>query len=195
MNVSVLKRHPIAFCSSLRITNWRFPFDDFLNQPLRMDRYLSVFEDEIREAIENEEDTIDQAIVLSGLEIESSSTENLNIHGYHKNAEIFNELAVYGSDATHIKKIFEEKSDYNKLIHPKKTIRVGEIIWAARKEMARTVEDFLSRRTRHLLLDAKTSIEMAPVVAKWMAKELKKEKSWEKTQISNYEKLAKNYIP
>ena len=64
MNVSVLKRHPIAFCSSLRITNWRFPFDDFLNQPLRMDRYLSVFEDEIREAIENEEDTIDQAILL-----------------------------------------------------------------------------------------------------------------------------------
>jgi glycerol-3-phosphate dehydrogenase len=141
------------------------------------------------------EDTIDQAIILAGLDAEPSATENLNIHGYHKNAEIYNDLSFYGSDATLIKKIFEEKSDYNQLIHPTKISRVGEIIWAVRQEMARTVEDFLSRRTRHLLLDAKTSIEMAPVVAKWMAKELNKGKSWQKTQILDYEKIAQNYIP
>lgn len=141
------------------------------------------------------EDTIDQAIFLAELDFEPSATENLNIHGYHKNPEIFNELSVYGSDASLINKIFEEKSDYNQYIHPEKKSRVGEIIWAVRHEMARTVEDFLSRRTRHLLLDAKTSIEMAPVVAEYMAKELKKGKSWKKSQIAEYEKIAQNYIP
>jgi glycerol-3-phosphate dehydrogenase len=141
------------------------------------------------------EDTIDQAIILAGLEFESSSTENLNIHGYHKNADIFNELSVYGSDASLIQKIIEEKPDYQQLIHPTKKSRIGEIIWAVRQEMARKVEDFLARRTRHLLLDANTSIEMAPVVAKWMAKELNRGKSWQKSQISEYEKMAQNYFP
>jgi glycerol-3-phosphate dehydrogenase len=141
------------------------------------------------------EDTIDQAIMLAGLEHKPSATENLNIHGYHKNAEIFEILALYGSDAPLIKKVCEEKKDYNELLHPDKINRVGEVIWSVRHEMARTVEDFLSRRTRNLLLDAKTSIEMAPVVAKWMAKELKRGKSWQKRQIDEFTTIAHNYIP
>ena len=104
-------------------------------------------------------------------------------------------MSVYGSDASHIQKIFKENPDYFHLIHSTKKSRVGEIIWAVRQEMARTVEDFLSRRTRHLLLDARTSIEMAPIVAKWMAKELNMGISWQKSQIAEYEKLAQNYIP
>ena len=141
------------------------------------------------------EDTIDQAIILAGLDPKPSATENLNIHGYHKNPEIFDQLSLYGSDAPLIKKGFVENKAYAQLIHPNKKNYVGEIIWAVRQEMARTVEDFLSRRTRNLLLDAKTSIDMAPVVAEWMAKELKRSKSWQKSQIEQYKKLAENYIP
>ncbi|PKP32164.1 MAG: hypothetical protein CVT99_06760 [Bacteroidetes bacterium HGW-Bacteroidetes-16] len=48
--------------------------------------------------------------------------------------------------------------------------------------MARTVEDFLSRRTRLLILDARASIEVAPVVAKMMAKELNQNRKWVKVQ-------------
>jgi glycerol-3-phosphate dehydrogenase len=141
------------------------------------------------------EDTVDQAIILAGLDHKSSATENLNIHGYHKNAEIFENLSLYGSDAPLIRKVFEEKNVYNQLIYPEKKNRIGEIIWSVRNEMARTVEDFLSRRTRNLLLDARASIEMAPVVAEWMAKELKNDGSWQKSQVAEYEQLAKNYIP
>ena len=141
------------------------------------------------------EDTIDNAIVLGALDFKPSSTQNLNIHGYHKNPEIFNELSDYGSDASEIKKLYEEKKEYAQLIHPDKATRIGEVIWAVRNEMARTVEDFLSRRTRHLLLDVRTSIEMAPVVANWMAKELKKGISWKRLQISEYIKIANNYLP
>jgi hypothetical protein len=64
MNVLVMIRHPAAFCSSLRKKNWKFNFNHFLNQPLLMERYLSVFEKDIREFAENEKDIIDQAILL-----------------------------------------------------------------------------------------------------------------------------------
>lgn len=141
------------------------------------------------------EDTIDQAIVLAELDERPSATKNLNIHGYHKNSDIFDQLSVYGSDAVEIKKLIDEKPDYAQTIHPGSDTTVGEIIWAVRHEMARTVEDFLSRRTRNLLLDAKTSIEMAPIVADWMARELRKDRKWQKSQVESYQQLADNYLP
>lgn len=64
MNVLVMIRHPAAFCSSLKIKNWKFDFNNFLDQPLLMDKYLSVFEKEICEYAKNEKDIIDQAILL-----------------------------------------------------------------------------------------------------------------------------------
>ncbi len=141
------------------------------------------------------EDTIDQAIVLAGLEERPSATKNLNIHGYHKNSEIFDQLSDYGSDAVEIKKLIDEKPNYAQAIHPRSHTIVGEIIWAVRHEMARTVEDFLSRRTRNLLLDAKASIEMAPIVANWMARELNRDRNWQKSQVESYQQLANNYLP
>ena len=141
------------------------------------------------------EDTIDQAIVLAELDERPSATKNLNIHGYHKNSDIFDQLSDYGSDAIEIKKLIDEKPDYAQTIHPGSHTTVGEIIWAVRHEMARTVEDFLARRTRNLLLDAKTSIEMAPIVADWMARELNRDRKWQKSQVESYQQLADNYLP
>ena len=81
----------------------------------------------------------------------------------------------------------------NDFLHPKFKIREGEAIWSVRNEMARTVEDFLARRTRTLFLDVKASIEMAPKVAKLMASELKKDNNWIKEQIESFHKIAKGY--
>jgi hypothetical protein len=64
MNVLVMIRHPAAFCSSLKIKNWKFDFNEFLDQPLLMSRHLGKFEKEIREYVENEKDIIHQAILL-----------------------------------------------------------------------------------------------------------------------------------
>ena len=68
------------------------------------------------------------------------------------------------------------------------------MIWAVREEMARTVEDFLARRCRWLLLDARSSIEAAPVVAKLMGEELNYRRRWQREQIQDYTELAKGYI-
>jgi glycerol-3-phosphate dehydrogenase len=70
----------------------------------------------------------------------------------------------------------------------------AEVIWHCRHEMARTVEDVLSRRTRALLLDARVSMEAAPVVAELMAGELGKDTAWAAPQVLEYRKLAAGYL-
>ena len=70
----------------------------------------------------------------------------------------------------------------------------AEIIWICRNEMPLTIEDMLARRTRTLFLDTKASIEMAPVVAAIMAKELGLSNTWENEQIETYNQLAINYL-
>ena len=64
MDVVVMVRHPAAFCSSLKLKNWTFDFTHFLEQPELMDRYLKPFQAKIEDAVENEADIIDQAILL-----------------------------------------------------------------------------------------------------------------------------------
>ena len=111
------------------------------------------------------EDTIDHAALLAQLDLHPSVTKDLPIHGFHKNTDIFGDLAVYGSDAPAIQNILRDKPEYQLQLHPDMPTLAGEVVWAVRNEMARTVEDFLARRTRSLLLNARASIEMAPKVA------------------------------
>jgi len=140
------------------------------------------------------EETVNQAAVVAGLEAKPCVTRNLNIHGYHKNAHIFGELDVYGADAPAIQDLLRDHPKQNELLHPSFKYKAGEVVWAARKEMARTVEDFLARRTRALLRDARASMEMAPKVAKLMAKELRKNRKWQRKQVAAYTKLAQRYL-
>lgn len=66
---------------------------------------------------------------------------------------------------------------------------------AVDNEMCMTVEDFLSRRTRQLLLNAAEAIKAAPLVATIMAKELEKGDDWIREQIDNFNAIAKNHLP
>lgn len=66
---------------------------------------------------------------------------------------------------------------------------------AVQKEMCMTVEDFLSRRTRQLLLDAKVAIAKAPEVAELMAEITGKDNEWVLQQINIFNAIAKNYLP
>ncbi len=63
------------------------------------------------------------------------------------------------------------------------------------EEMCMTVEDFLSRRTRQLLLDARIAIESATVVASIMAKQSNKDETWIQQQINNFNSIAQHYLP
>ena len=80
-------------------------------------------------------------------------------------------------------------------LHPRLDVRVGEIVSAARHEMARTVADALSRRSRALLLDARASIGIAPRVAAIMAAELRQDTRWQREQVEAFTALAATYLP
>jgi glycerol-3-phosphate dehydrogenase len=66
---------------------------------------------------------------------------------------------------------------------------------AVEQELCMTVEDFLSRRTRQLLLDAGEAIRMAPEVAAGMAMQMNQTEGWINEQINIFNGIAKNYIP
>ncbi len=140
------------------------------------------------------EDTIDQALILANLPYEKSVTKELRLHGYHNHADEFGNLEIYGSDAISINELFREDKSFKELLHPKFKTVVGEIVWAVRNEMARTVDDFIARRTRMLLLDAKAALEVAPKVANIMAKELNRNQNWVDEQIKVFNKIGENYI-
>jgi len=82
----------------------------------------------------------------------------------------------------------------NAPLHPALAIRQGEVVWHARQEMARTVEDVLARRTRSLVLDARASIEAAPAVARLLARELRRDEAWAAAQVRTYTELAHGWL-
>ncbi len=79
-------------------------------------------------------------------------------------------------------------------MHTDLPIKAGEVAWAARMEMARTVEDVLSRRTRCLLLDAKASLEAAPRVASILSEEIGFDDPWIEGQVRRFRELAEGYL-
>jgi glycerol-3-phosphate dehydrogenase len=67
-------------------------------------------------------------------------------------------------------------------------------VWAARFEMARTVEDVLARRTRALFLNARAAIAMAPRVADLLARELGRDQAWRDAQVEAFDEVAQGYL-
>ena len=140
------------------------------------------------------EDTINQAELIAGLENTPCKTENLRIHGWLKNVDMGDHLHVYGSDEVGLKKLLDENPELNERLHPNLPYLKGEVIWAVRNELAITVEDVLSRRTRALLLDAKASLVMAPEVGRLIASEFGYDEAWVQQEVKEYEALARNYM-
>src|SRR5262249_12664127 len=118
------------------------------------------------------EDCVDQAATLAQLPERPCSTHHLRIHGYHESTKRADSLAVYGSDGARIQEIMAKDPSLGEKLHPMLPYLKAEAIWAAREEMARTIEDVLARRTRALFLNAKAALEMAPAIAELIGPEL-----------------------
>lgn len=140
------------------------------------------------------EDTVDKAIALGKLPKRNSRSENLPIHGAKPDPDFNDALYVYGSDREKILTLIEEDPGLGERLDDALDYRKAEVIWAARNEMARTVEDVLARRTRALFLDAKAAVRMAGETARLMAGELGYDEQWQKAQVRAFEKIAENYM-
>ncbi|MDX1546184.1 MAG: glycerol-3-phosphate dehydrogenase/oxidase [Rhodothermales bacterium] len=142
------------------------------------------------------EDTIDQASIVGGLDERASVTRDLHLHGWAENEEgaAPDPLAIYGADAPAVRATLAEEPGWGAPLHDRLPYRRGEVIWAARSEMARTVEDVLARRTRALLLDARAAAEAAPDVAALLAGVLGRGAAWQESQTRAFRRLADGYL-
>jgi len=139
------------------------------------------------------EDCIDQAATLGGLAEHASVTRNLKVHGYDQQAHGSGDLACYGADRHAIRQLISDNPALGKPLHPELPYCGAEVIWAARNEMGRTVEDVLARRTRALFLNAKAASAIAPRVAELMANELGRDFEWQRQQLQAFSALASSY--
>lgn len=139
------------------------------------------------------EDVVDQAEMVAGVAEKPSVTKNLQIKGWTKAEIAETNLKPYGSQAGEIRGIFREEPALSTLLHPNLPYQEAEVVYHARKEMARTVEDVLARRTRALLLDARAAAEAAPRTATLLAREMKRDRAWEVEQVEGFRALAKGY--
>lgn len=140
------------------------------------------------------EDTIEKAVMLAGLPDRECITNHMPIHGYRMDLDPTTDMmAPYGIHKEEILAIGEEEESLAGFLSEKLHIYKAQVAWAVRKEMARTVEDVLARRTRALFLDARESIRIAPEVAGIMANELGNGESWISEQIKAFNAVAINY--
>jgi glycerol-3-phosphate dehydrogenase len=139
------------------------------------------------------EHTVDQAADLARLAERPCVTRTLNVHGFHTHADRFGELGVYGSDALEIQELIRATPSLGRPLHAELPYTRAEVIWAARHEMARTVEDVLARRTRALFLNARAASAMAPEVARLMAEELGWDAARQAADVAAFTALAAGY--
>jgi glycerol-3-phosphate dehydrogenase len=140
------------------------------------------------------EDCVDQAATLARLPERPCVTRGLNVHGFHRQANNFGALSMYGADALLIQDLIRAEPSLGAPLHSSLPYCGAEVVWAARVEMARTVEDVLARRTRALFLNARAAIDMAAETARLLARELGYDEAWQKQQISAFHALADGYL-
>ena len=141
------------------------------------------------------QDAVDRAREVGSLPKQPSQTLELKLHGWVADSAAAPAWeSVYGSDLPLLQELSSEDATLDALLHPRLPFRQREVVWAARYEMARTVEDVLARRTRALFMDARAAIEAAPLVANLLAKELQKTEEWKAKDLANFVELAKGYI-
>ncbi|MSU25528.1 MAG: glycerol-3-phosphate dehydrogenase/oxidase [Opitutus sp.] len=140
------------------------------------------------------EDVVDQAERIAGLGHTPSPTAERAIHGAAATGTTTGALHRYGSDAAAIAGLASSDPALNVPVHPDCAVLRAEVVWHARHEMARTVEDVLARRTRTLVLGARASIEAAPAVARLLADELGRDERWVAMQVQGYGELARGWM-
>ena len=142
------------------------------------------------------EDAIDRAIQVASLPPRKSATLEMKLHGWSQDTSAAEPEweRVYGSDLAALHALSAQDPCLDAPVHARLPYRMREVVWAARYEMARTVEDVLARRTRALFLDARAAIEAAPAVAGLLQKELRRSESWRESEVRRFTALASGYL-
>jgi glycerol-3-phosphate dehydrogenase len=139
------------------------------------------------------EESIDRAIKAGYIEKRSCVTSHLKLTGI-SSADDADRLMIYGDGYKEIKKLFAEDTSFGKVLHKDLPYTKAEIIWICRNEMVVNIDDVLSRRTRALLINARASAEIAPLVTRVIADESGYDENWQKAQVDAYNELIDKYL-
>jgi glycerol-3-phosphate dehydrogenase len=138
------------------------------------------------------EDGVDRAAEVGGLRPKPCRSQLLPIHGA-LGGSVAGALSAYGSDGPAVGQLASSRPDGNRPLDDRLPEVAAQVVWAARQEMARTVEDVLSRRLRTLLIDAEAALAAAPRVAELLADELGRSAAWQKDQLADFRVVAEKY--
>jgi glycerol-3-phosphate dehydrogenase len=139
------------------------------------------------------EDTLDFAIDRGMLPKATCVTKELKLHAAPAGTVDADPFSHYGTDAVRVMDLISKDSSLSAKLDGELPMVRAEVVYAVREEMARTVEDVLSRRTRSLLLNARAAERAALVTAEIMAAELGRDKTWADEQVRAFCELARNY--
>ncbi len=142
------------------------------------------------------EDVIDRAQAVGDLRTVDSPTATLALHGSTGiSCNLATEIDAYGSDAEKIHALIASEPELGEYIDERIDLQRAEVVWFAREEMARSVDDVLARRCRGLLLDAAAAIDAAPAVADILAGELGWSAERREREVAEFVELARGYLP
>lgn len=140
------------------------------------------------------EDAVDQAIEFARLVERPCITKDLRVHGFRQQGSEAGRLGLYGADADAVRAIEDAEPSLGAALDGELPCTGSQVVWAARAEFARTVEDVLARRCRALFLNAAAAVRMAPAVAALLARELGRDPAWQRDQVSAFNTLARGYL-
>lgn len=138
-------------------------------------------------------DALAKAVERADLPRRLCVTDSLHLKGWTDRPDS-GFAARYGADAECLRKLSSERPEWSEPIHLALPYLKAEVIWGARHESARTVEDVLARRTRALMLDARAASEAAPAVADLMAEQLGRDDAWKVRQVREFRELAGRWM-
>ncbi len=138
---------------------------------------------------------VDRALRLLGSGKKRCITADLKLHAWEAGPKAGApvDFREYGSERAALMEVVAGEQGGGSRLHAQLPYVMGQIVWAIRNEMARTVEDILARRTRSLFLNARASIESAPAVAAVLGRELGRDAQWQASQVAAFSALAQHY--
>lgn len=141
------------------------------------------------------EDAIGFAVKKGLLPERACITAATRLHGAPDVAPaVRNARAEYGTDRAALAQIEADRPSLGQPMDASLPYTLGMAVFAVRHEMARTLEDVLSRRTRALLLDVDATLRAAPTVAQLMASELGEDQAWIARELDTFTDLVRrNY--
>jgi len=138
------------------------------------------------------EDTLDFAGREGMLEKRACVSKKVKLRGATDNITTDDAfLREYGSDAEAIKDLITQTPALAAPIDTALPYTFAQVVYAVRAEMARTLGDVLSRRTRSLLLDSRAALRAAPAVATTIAQELGRNQAWADDQVNRFAALVR----